>query len=96
MIKLQTALLVPALMSIALAVPATIAFADPDSDPSAPASDGTDSGWRATRSTPATITVTAPWLQASASRSVGARPQHRSLIPPVLPSSRLWSPGRRH
>ncbi|AMU28919.1 hypothetical protein I3U30_15295 [Mycobacteroides abscessus subsp. massiliense] len=59
MIKLQTALLVPALMSIALAVPATIAFADPDSDPSAPASDGTDSGWRATRSTPATITVTA-------------------------------------
>ncbi len=59
MIKLQTALLVPALMSIALAVPATIAFADPDSDPSAPASEGTDPGWRATRSTPATITVTA-------------------------------------
>lgn len=59
MIKLQTALLVPALVSIALAVPATIAFADPDTDPSAPASDGADPGWRATRSTPATITVTA-------------------------------------
>ncbi|WP_234802899.1 hypothetical protein [Mycobacteroides abscessus] len=59
MIKLQTALLVPALMSIALAVPATIAFADPDSDPSAPSSEGADPGWRATRSTPATITVTA-------------------------------------
>ncbi|WP_236746967.1 hypothetical protein [Mycobacteroides abscessus] len=59
MIKLQTALLVPALMSVALAVPATIAFADPDTDPSAPSSDGADPGWRATRSTPATITVTA-------------------------------------
>lgn len=59
MIKLQTALLIPALMSIALAVPVSIALADPDAGPSAPTSEGTDPGSRATRSTPATITVTA-------------------------------------
>ncbi len=59
MIKPQTALLVPALLSIVLAVPATIAFADPDTDPTAPIVGAAGADQQVTRSTPATITVTA-------------------------------------